>query len=367
MTKMTAAEALIDVLVSWNVKHIYGIPGSSVNGLMGALSNKKEQLNYIQVRHESAGAMAASAHAKFTGEIGVAFGSGGPGGSNLINGLYDAKMDRVPMLAIVGQSDSSFLNTRYFQELNQLPIYADVATYYKQATTAEQVPYLIEEGIREAYKASGVSVIILPNNFLEAEIEFSGYISNKKITNQALFSPDLEEVNQTLSLIEKAENPVLFVGLGLKNNQNTVEAFSDYFKMPIVASAPSTGWSVSSNHPNFLGSFGRLGTKAGFDAMMNADLVLFVGSDMPFARYWPKELKVIQINNDVADIGRQLPLVQGVLADGADYLNELKRRGKEVSERAFLEASKKIKKIGIVGLEKIQDILKENYMPNQSF
>lgn len=171
--KITAGQALVRVLHSWDVKHIYGIVGSSVNGLMDALYPERDKVNYIQVRHEAAGAMAAAGYAKFTRKIGVCYGSAAPGGTNLFNGLYDAKMDRVPLLAIVGQTATANMNTTFFQEMDEIPIYADVSVYNHCVTTAEQIPNIIEEAIRTAYAKNGVSVVILPNDLVEQVIDYT--------------------------------------------------------------------------------------------------------------------------------------------------------------------------------------------------
>lgn len=138
--KITAAEALLKELKLWGVDHMYGIPGSSLNGLMNALRKEEDDgIKYIQVRHESAGAMAASAEYKLSGNIGVAFGSGGPGSTNLTNGLFDALMDGSPMLAIVAQSASSNQNTHAFQETEMLPFFENVSVYNRKAMNPSQV------------------------------------------------------------------------------------------------------------------------------------------------------------------------------------------------------------------------------------
>lgn len=342
--KITAGQALVDVLHSWNVKHIYGIPGSSVNGLMDALYIEKDKVEYIQVRHESAGAMAAAGYSKFTGEIGVCYGSAAPGGTNLFNGLYDAKMDRVPLLAIVGQTSSENLNTTFFQEMDEIPVYADVAVYNKMATTAEQIPDLIEEAIRTAYDEKGVAVVILPNNLVEGEID---YIPRKEKKTPPVIQKqpiDQDDVKFVLEMIKNSKKPVIYGGLGLKGGRDTVVELSEKFSMPIITTALSIGVAAPNNHPNFIGSFGRLGTKPAFEAINDADLMLFVGTNFPFARFWPKDLKVIQINNDIKDIGKQIKVERGIVADGADFLKELLKTDFSREETDFLKACRINKK-----------------------
>lgn len=161
-TTISAGTALLKVLEAWQVDHLYGIPGGSINSVMDALEAEKSQLQYIQVRHEEVGAMAAAADAKLTGKIGVCFGSAGPGGTHLLNGLYDAREDHVPVLALIGQFGTSGMNMDTFQEMNENPIYADVAIYNVTAVNANTLPHVIDEAIRRAYAHQGVAVVQIP-------------------------------------------------------------------------------------------------------------------------------------------------------------------------------------------------------------
>ncbi|NLY20894.1 MAG: pyruvate oxidase [Tissierellia bacterium] len=338
--KVTAGVALVKVLEAWGVKRIYGIPGSSVNGLMDALFKEKEKLEYIQVRHESAGAMAASGYSKYSGNIGVCYGSAAPGGTNLINGLYDAKMDRVPLLAIIGQSASSNLNTTFFQEMDELPVYEDVSVYNKMATTAEQIPDLIEEAIRTAYSKKGVAVVILPNDLVEKEIDYEP--RKEKREKPAVKRQDFaeEDIEKALEMIKAAKRPVLYGGLGLRGGRDIVTQVSEKFSMPIVTTALSIGIAAPNDHKNFVGSWGRLGTKSAFDVMENTDLILFIGTNFPFARYWSEDIKVIQVNNEIDDIGKQIRVDLGIVGDGTEFLKELLKSDYSVEETDFLKAAR---------------------------
>lgn len=341
--KIVAGRALVRVLNSWGINHIYGIPGSSVNGLMDSLYAEKDKVEYIQVRHESAGAMAASGHGKFTGKIGACFGSAAPGGTNLMNGLYDAKMDRIPLLAIVGQTATKNINTNYFQEMDEVPVYSDVAVYNRMVTNAEQIPDIIDEAIRTAYAKKGVAVVILPNDLVEMEIEYEERKGKRNLP--ILLKPDIdkEDVNKVIEMIKESKRPVIYGGLGLKGGRDTVEKVSEKFSMPIVTSALSIGVAAQNNHKNFMGSFGRLGTKPAFETMNSADLVLFVGSNFPFARFWPKDMKVIQINLEPSDIGKQLNVDLGIVADGKEFLEELLKSDYIKEETEYLKANRKNK------------------------
>lgn len=342
--KITVGQAIMHVLNAWDIKHIYGIPGSSVNGLMQALSMEQDLVKYVQVRHEQAGALAASAHYKLTRKIGAAFGSAGPGGTNLINGLYDAKMDNVPMLAIIGQTASKNMNTTFFQELDELPIYADVSVYNKQAVNPEQIPNLIEEAIRTAYSKRGPAVVILPTDMVETTIEYNHRKEKRYLPtfhNPVINDNDMDKV---VEMIKKAKKPVLYVGQGGRGAKDLVKAVSKKYKMPVVTSVLGIGVAVENDFENFMGSFGRLGYKSAYDVIYNSDLLLFVGANMPFARFWPEDLNIIQVNNELADIGKQIDVEMGIVADAKDFFRKLLAYDYTVDYRKFLEAGKLSKK-----------------------
>lgn len=171
MAKISGSDAVLQVIQKWGVKHIYGLPGGSFDSTMNAIYNQRETLKYIQVRHEEAGAIAASADYKLTGKIGVCFGSAGPGAVHLLNGLYDAKEDGIPMLAIVAQVPTKRMNMDFFQAMNEEPIFDDVAVWNRTAMTAESLPMLTDEAIRQAYAHNGVAVLTIPKDLGWAEIE----------------------------------------------------------------------------------------------------------------------------------------------------------------------------------------------------
>src|SRR5699024_4647719 len=156
-----AGQALSKVLEKWDVDHGYGITADSINNMVDGLYQERDHIKCIQARHEEVGALSAAADSKLTGTIGVAFGSAGPGSVHMLQGLYEAKIDRTPVLALVGQSATGVMNTNFFQEMNQDPIFADVAEFHKQVVNAQQIPKVVDEAIRSAYATKSVSVVIL--------------------------------------------------------------------------------------------------------------------------------------------------------------------------------------------------------------
>lgn len=171
MTKINAGTAMIKVFEAWGIDHIYGIPGGSFNSTMDALYHERQSVKYVQVRHEEAGALAAAADAKLTGKVGAVFGSAGPGATHLINGLYDAQMDNVPVVALLGQVASSSMNYNDFQEMNENPMFADVSIYNRTVMSPESLPHVVDEAIKAAYKFKGVAVVTIPVDYGFAEID----------------------------------------------------------------------------------------------------------------------------------------------------------------------------------------------------
>ncbi|BDZ31080.1 thiamine pyrophosphate-binding protein [Lactiplantibacillus sp. WILCCON 0030] len=342
MTKMTAGQALAKVLERWDIDHLYGITADSINNTVDGLYQERKQLNYIQVRHEEVGALAAAADAKLTGKIGVSFGSAGPGAVHLLNGLYDAKMDHVPVLALVGQSATGIMNTNFFQEMNQDPVFADVAEFHKQVTNADQIPYVVDEAIRSAYASRSVSVVILPDDLSGQTIDFDGF----KTAPLAVVpqKPTLDEaaVEAVATELKTAKHPIMWVGQGARKAQAAVVKVAEQFNLPTLSTAPATGV-MPTDHPLFMGSRGRLGTKAAFEVSQAADLVLFVGTNYPFARFLPGNIKFIQVNNNLADLGKQRDADTTILADAADFLTRLAATGVTRDATPFVRAAKQDK------------------------
>ncbi|MQS75706.1 pyruvate oxidase [Companilactobacillus halodurans] len=342
MTKMIAGQALIKVLEDWGVDHIYGVPGGSINHTVEGLYLEKDKVKYIQVRHEEVGALAASADAKFTGKIGVAFGSAGPGATHLFNGLYDAKMDHVPLLALVGQVPQENMNTNYFQEMDEGPMFSNVAVYNRTVTTAEQIPYVINQAIREAYKQSGVAVVILPENLTTDEIDYVPTKTPKVVKNNFTQTINPEDVENSLKMIKEAKHPLIYAGRGLLGAKDVLTKFSEQFNIPVMNTVPATGV-ISTDHPNFIGTFGRLGSKSGFEALQHTDLILFLGSEFPFAGLWPKDVKIIDVNINPYDIGKTVDVDYAVIADAKSYLQALIDTNETLPAGVWLKANQKNK------------------------
>lgn len=342
MTKMIAGQALIKVLEDWGVDHVYGIPGGSINHTVEGLYLERDKVKYIQVRHEEVGAMAASADAKFTGKIGVSFGSAGPGATHLFNGLYDSKMDHIPTLALVGQVGQSQMNMAAFQEMDEDPMFADVAVYNRTVTTAEQIPYIINQAIRAAYEEKGPAVVILPEDLTTKEIDYEPRKTPAIKQNEYATQVDPEQVAKVVEMIKEAKHPIIYAGRGLLGARDTLTKFSEQFSLPVFNTSISSGV-ISTDHPNFIGTSGRLGNKPGYEVLDHVDLILFIGSEFPFASYWSSKIKIISVNNNLFDIGKTVDADYGVVADAKTFLQAMIDTGESIPTTDWLKANQENK------------------------
>ncbi len=352
MTKINASDAMLKVIEDWGVKNIYGLPGGSIDSTMNALYNRRDTLNYIQVRHEEVGALAAVGEAKVTGEIGVTFGSAGPGAVHLLNGLYDAQYDHVPVLALVGQVPTSAMNTNYFQELNENPMFADVSVYNRTVMTAEQMPAVVDEAIRQAYAKRGVAVITIPKDLGWQEIE-DNYVSSANLYQKPLpLEPAAEKIQEAWKILKEAKRPLIYIGQGTRGARKEILELSKMLHAPILSSALGKGI-IPDNAPAYMGSAGRVASKPGVEIASNTDAVLFLGSDMPFQSFFiPKDAKYIQVDIDGTKFGRRHQVDLAILADAKLTIKKLMEVGEQLPETNWYRAALADKENWVEWLEK---------------
>ena len=338
MAKISGSDAVLKVIQKWGVKHIYGLPGGSFDSTMNAIYNQRETLKYIQVRHEEAGAIAASADYKLTGKIGVCFGSAGPGAVHLLNGLYDAKEDGIPMLAIVAQVPTKRMNMDFFQAMNEEPIFDDVAVWNRTAMTAESLPMLTDEAIRQAYAHNGVAVLTIPKDFGWAEIE-DNFETNASVHTVNYPAPTAESVADAIELIKAAKSPMIYFGIGAKDAAEELKAASEKFKMPLVSSVLAKGI-IEDDYPAYLGSTGRVAPKPGAEIGFSTDLILWVGNNVPFSIFlFNKKAKVIQIDIDSEKFGKRHHTNVAIQADAKKALAAINAAGEARDDSAFYDAA----------------------------
>ena len=284
---------------------------------MDALAEDKD-IRFLQVRHEETGALAAVMQAKFGGSIGVAVGSGGPGATHLINGVYDAAMDNTPFLAILGSRPVNELNMDAFQELNQNPMYNGIAVYNKRVAYAEQLPKVIDEACRAAVSKKGPAVVEIPVNFGFQEIDENSYYGSGSY-ERSFIAPALNEVeiNKAVEILNNAERPVIYAGYGGVKAGEVITELSRKIKAPII----TTGKNFEAfewNYEGLTGSAYRVGWKPANEVVFEADTVLFLGSNFPFAEVYEafkNTEKFIQVDIDPYKLGKRHALDASILGD----------------------------------------------------
>ncbi|MEO4374413.1 pyruvate oxidase [Staphylococcus aureus] len=335
MAKIKANEALVKALQAWDIDHLYGIPGDSIDAVVDSLRTVRDQFKFYHVRHEEVASLAAAGYTKLTGKIGVALSIGGPGLIHLLNGMYDAKMDNVPQLILSGQTNSTALGTKAFQETNLQKLCEDVAVYNHQIEKGDNVFEIVNEAIRTAYEQKGVAVVICPNDLLTEKIKDT---TNKPVdtSRPTVVSPKYKDIKKAVKLINKSKKPVMLIGAGAKHAKDELREFIEMAKIPVIHSLPAKTI-LPDDHPYSIGNLGKIGTKTSYQTMQEADLLIMVGTNYPYVDYLPKKnIKAIQIDTNPKNIGHRFNINVGIVGDSKIALHQLTENIKHVAERPFL-------------------------------
>lgn len=342
--KVKIAVAALRVLEGWGVDTIYGIPSGTLSSFMDALEAEKDRIEFIQVKHEEVGAMAAVMQSKWRGKLAVCVGSGGPGASHLINGLYDAAMDNTPVIAILGSRPHRELNLDAFQELNQNPMFDHIAVFNKRVAYAEQLPKLMDEAARQAISKRGVAVIEVPTDFGYQEIGIDEFYTSGHNYRAYKSAPlDEKDVSDAVELLKQAKRPVIYVGVGTVGHGDKVQALAEKTKAPVI----TTGKNYETIEWNFkahLGSAYRVGWKPANEAILEADTVLFIGCNFPFAeadRTFRNIKHFIQVDNNPAMLGKRHACDVAILGDAGEALTAFLKLMPTVEENAWWRANLK--------------------------
>lgn len=342
--KVKIAVAALRVLEGWGVDTIYGIPSGTLSSFMDALAAEKDRIEFIQVKHEEVGAMAAVMQSKWRGKLAVCVGSGGPGASHLINGLYDAAMDNTPVIAILGSRPHRELNLDAFQELNQNPMFDHIAVFNKRVAYAEQLPKLMDEAARQAISKRGVAVIEVPTDFGYQEIGIDEFYTSGHNYRAYKSAPlDEKDVSDAVELLKQAKRPVIYVGVGTVGHGDKVQALAEKIKAPVI----TTGKNYETIEWNFkahLGSAYRVGWKPANEAILEADTVLFIGCNFPFAeadRTFRNIKHFIQVDNNPAMLGKRHACDVAILGDAGEALTAFLKLMPTVEENAWWRANLK--------------------------
>ncbi|MCT4389331.1 pyruvate oxidase [Leuconostoc falkenbergense] len=345
--KISAGLAALKVMSGWGVHTMYGIPSGTLSGLMNAMGDPENKIKFLQVKHEEVGAMAAVMQWKFGGKLGVAVGSGGPGATHLINGLYDAAMDNIPVLAILGSKPVRELNMDSFQELNQNPMYDNIAVYNRRVATAEQLPHLVDDAIRTAIAKRGVAVLEVPADFgfteIDADSLYSTPLYSSGLTYKEYKSAPVDEsdITAAVDILNQAKRPVIYAGIGTMGHGSAVQALSRKMKAPII----TTGKNFETfdwDFEGFTGSTFRVGWKPANEAILEADTVLFVGTNFPFSEVegtFRNVNKFIQIDNNPAMLGKRHQNDVAILGDAGEAIESILAKVSPVNDSPWWQAN----------------------------
>jgi len=325
----TVGDFIVDRLHHWGVKRMYGYPGDGINGVFGALNRAEGKIEFIQARHEEMAAFMASAHAKFTGELGVCIATSGPGASHLITGLYDARMDHMPVLAIVGQQARAALGAHYQQELDLAAMFKDVAgSYVQQASVPAQVRHLVDRAIRVALSERRVTALILPNDLQDLEYEAPAHKHGTAHSGVGYTRPKVVPMQQDLQraadVLNDGHKVAILVGAGALHATDEVIEVANRLGAG-VAKALLGKAALPDDLPWVTGSIGLLGTKPSYELMTSCDTLLMIGSGFPYSEFLPKEgdARGVQIDLQADMLSLRYPMEVNLVGDSAETLRAL--------------------------------------------
>ncbi|HLH02039.1 MAG TPA: thiamine pyrophosphate-dependent enzyme [Bryobacteraceae bacterium] len=326
----TVGERLIERLSEWGVDTIFGFPGDGVNGIFEGLRLNQKKVRFVQVRHEEAAAFAACGYAKYTGRLGVCIATSGPGGIHLLNGLYDAKCDGQPVLAITGHTFHDLIGTHYQQDVDLDKLYIDVSVYNQRVMGPAHLVNVLDEAVKTALSRRGVAHITVPKDIQDLKVS-ENERSSANIRNHTggYFAPvypaaTKQELEDAAEILNKGKNIVILAGRGCLGARSELLEISERLGAPIVK--PLLGKAVVPDRdPHCLGGIGLLGTAPSQDALEECDTILLAGTSFPYMEFLPKpgQAKCVQIDVDPARIGLRYPVDVGIASDAKSTLAAL--------------------------------------------
>ncbi len=337
------ADYLLDRLRQWGVRTVFGYPGDGTNGLMAAWERAGNDPKFVQARHEEMSAFEAVGYAKFTGNLGVCTATSGPGAVHLLNGLYDAKMDHVPVVAIVGQTNRTAMGGSYQQEVDLLNLFKDVASDYLQMVTVpEQLPNVLDRAIRTAMTRHAPTALIIPSDV--QELPYSPPTHAFKMVPSSLgidfpsVTPDDDGVRRAAEVLNEGERVAILIGQGARGAVDEVRQVADTLGAG-VAKALLGKDVLADDLPYVTGSIGLLGTRPSYEMMRDCDTLLMVGSSFPYTQFMPEldQARGVQIDIDGGFIGMRYPNEVNLVGDAATTLRALLPQLERKQDRAWRE------------------------------
>lgn len=325
----TVGDFILQRMSEWGVKRVFGYPGDGINGLMGAMERADDRFHYVRVRHEEMSAFMAGGHAKFTGEVGVCMATSGPGALHLLAGLYDAKMDHVPVVAIVGQQSTTSLGSDFQQEVPLQNVFSDVASYCQTVTEPAQARHVVDRAFRIAKAERTVTCVIIPNDVQLSDAVPSpprAHGSNYSSSNAAPIHPVPEdgELSAAAEVLNAGKKVAILVGAGALGATDEVIEVAN--KLGAGVAKALLGKAALPDDLAFVtGSIGLLGTRASWELMSECDTLLMIGTTFPYSEFLPKdgEARAVQIDIDPRNVGIRYPTEVNLIGDSAHTLQRL--------------------------------------------
>ena len=338
---MNAGDFLVERLKEWGVRRIYGYSGDGIDGVIGSIQ-RDGGIEFIQPRHEEMGAFMAVGHAKFSGELGVCLSTGGPGATHLITGLYDAKLDHMPVLAICGQAEATVRGGSYQQELNLDRMFADVAEFVQEVTSPAQLRHVVDRAIRIAIARRGVSVVILPKDVQEQKYESParahGFTRSGAGYARPAVIPKAADLERAAEILNAGNKVAILIGAGAIQAADEVIAVAETLGAG-VAKALLGKAALPDDLPFVTGCIGLLGTRPSSDMMNGCDTLLMVGTGFPWSEFLPEEgkAKAVQIDIEPAMLSLRFPCDVNLHGDAAETLRQLLPLLKQKEDRSWRE------------------------------
>ncbi|MEV4646781.1 thiamine pyrophosphate-requiring protein [Saccharopolyspora sp. NPDC049357] len=338
----TVADYLLRRLRTWGVEHVFAYPGDGINGILAAWERADDDPRFIQARHEELAAFEAVGYAKFSGEVGVCAATGGPGAIHLLNGLYDAKLDHVPVVAIVGQQASTSLGGAYQQEVDLSSLYKDVAEYVQFVSTPQQLPNALDRAMRTSFARRTVTALIIPGDVQEMTYSppthaFKMVPSSVGIS-EAVTTPAEADLERAAEVLNAGERVAIMVGQGARKAAGEVTAVADVLGAGV--SKALLGKDVLPDDlPWVTGAAGLLGTRPSWELMRDCDTLLMIGASFPYSQFLPdyEQARAVQIDIDPTMIGMRYPFEVNLLGDAKATLSALLPRLRRKQDRAWRE------------------------------
>jgi pyruvate dehydrogenase (quinone) len=345
MATQTAADVLVDTLMKFGVEVVFGLPGDGINGIIESLRTRQEKIRFVQVRHEEAAAFMACAYAKWTGKLGVCLATSGPGGIHLLNGLYDAKLDGAPVLAITGLQFHDLIATHTQQDVELDKLYMDVAVYNSRIMGPAHTANVTELACRTALAYRGVAHVTMPVDMqsmpctadARSERNIPHHVS--MVMAESAHVPDEAHLRHAADVLNAGKKVTILAGRGALGASRELAQIADLLAAPVAKPLLGKG-ALADDHAHSVGGVGLLGTRAGQDALEGCDTLLIVGSSFPYIEFYPKpgQARAVQIELDPKRVGLRYPVEAPLVGDSRTVLRLLLPMLQRKDDHRFLEA-----------------------------